>query len=90
MEEATALKIEIDKDTAGVASLYDIYNWRKISPSADPERLLEKRSQKARRPKTSYRNSLKRKKKRRARRRSIQEQFASFRERWAGLTKKKF
>jgi len=40
MEEATALKIEIDEDTAGGDSLYDMYNWRKISPSADPERLL--------------------------------------------------
>jgi hypothetical protein len=40
MEEATALKIEIDEDTAAGDSLYDMYNWRKISPSADPERLL--------------------------------------------------
>jgi hypothetical protein len=40
MEEATAIKIEIDEDAASGDSLYDMYNWRKISPSADPERLL--------------------------------------------------
>lgn len=40
MEEASTLKILLDEDAGTGDSLYDMYNWRKISPDADPERLL--------------------------------------------------
>src|ERR1700728_1432333 len=40
MDEATTLKIAFDEDAGTGDSLYDIYNWRKISPDGDPERLL--------------------------------------------------
>jgi hypothetical protein len=39
MEESTSLKIALDEDQASGDSLYDMYNWRKISPTGDPERL---------------------------------------------------
>jgi hypothetical protein len=40
MDEATALKIALDEDAGTGDSLYDMYNWRKISPDSDPERML--------------------------------------------------
>jgi hypothetical protein len=40
MDEASALKIAYDEDAGTGDSLYDMYNWRKISPDGDPERLL--------------------------------------------------
>src|ERR1700728_3901023 len=40
MDEATTLKIAFDEDAGTGDSLYDMYNWRKISPDGDPERLL--------------------------------------------------
>jgi hypothetical protein len=40
MDEATLLKIAIDEDAGTGDSLYDLYNWRKISPDGDPERML--------------------------------------------------
>jgi hypothetical protein len=40
MDEASALKIALDEDAGTGDSLYDMYNWRKISPGNDPERLL--------------------------------------------------
>jgi hypothetical protein len=40
MDEASALKIALDEDAGTGDSLYDMYNWRKISPDGDPERLL--------------------------------------------------
>jgi hypothetical protein len=40
MDEASALKITLDEDAGAGDSLYDMYNWRKISPDGDPERLL--------------------------------------------------
>src|SRR5580692_11428606 len=40
MNEASALKITLDEDAGTGDSLYDMYNWRKISPDGDPERLL--------------------------------------------------
>lgn len=40
MDEATILKIALDEDAGTGDSLYDMYNWRKISPDGDPERLV--------------------------------------------------
>jgi hypothetical protein len=40
IEESTLLKIAIDEDAGTGDSLYDLYNWRKISPDGDPERML--------------------------------------------------
>lgn len=40
LDEATALKVALDEDAGKGDSLYDMYNWRKISPDDDPERLL--------------------------------------------------
>jgi hypothetical protein len=40
LAEATLLKCAIDEDAGTGDSLYDLYNWRKISPEADPERML--------------------------------------------------
>jgi hypothetical protein len=40
MDEASAVKIALDEDAGTGDSLYDMYNWRKISPDGDPERLL--------------------------------------------------
>lgn len=39
-EEATSLKIQLDEDAGQGDSLFDIYNWRKINPETDPERLF--------------------------------------------------
>ena len=40
MDECSALKVAFDEDAGTGDSLYDMYNWRKISPDKDPERLL--------------------------------------------------
>jgi hypothetical protein len=40
MEEATALKIQIDEAAGTGDSLFDLNNWRKIGLDIDPERLL--------------------------------------------------
>lgn len=40
IDEATLLKVAIDEDAGTGDSLYDLYNWRKISPDGDPERML--------------------------------------------------
>jgi hypothetical protein len=39
-DEATQVKCELDEDAAKGDSLYDRFNWRKISPEVDPERFL--------------------------------------------------
>ena len=39
-EEATALKIQLDEDSARGDSLYDLSTWDKIGPLIDPERML--------------------------------------------------
>jgi len=40
MDEASTAKIALDEDAGTGDSLYNMYNWRKISPDGDPERLL--------------------------------------------------
>lgn len=39
-DEATLLKCAVDEEAGSGDSLYDLYNWRKISPELDPERML--------------------------------------------------
>jgi hypothetical protein len=38
--EASAIKRELDEDAGNGDSLFDLYNWDKISPEEDPQRLL--------------------------------------------------
>lgn len=38
-DEANAVKVRLDEDAGGGDSLYDLYNWRKISAQGDPERM---------------------------------------------------
>ena len=40
LEEATLVKCAVDEEAGTGDSLYDLYNWRKISPEGDPERML--------------------------------------------------
>lgn len=40
MDEASTLKVILDEDAGQGDSLYDMYNWRKISIQEDPERVL--------------------------------------------------
>jgi hypothetical protein len=40
LDEAAELKITLDEDAGRGDSLYDRYNWRKMSSERDPERLL--------------------------------------------------
>jgi hypothetical protein len=39
-DEANTLKVRLDEDAGTGDSLYDLYNWRKISPQGDPQRMI--------------------------------------------------
>jgi hypothetical protein len=39
-DEANLLKVRLDEDGGAGDSLYDLYNWRKISPQGDPQRMI--------------------------------------------------